>query len=82
MKFTNSGIMDQFFEAIDRYEGRVELIVGNKVRLNLKATLSRIISMLYLLEQTDLSDVKIITDCAAVSEQMMQFITQQKTESM
>lgn len=78
MKFTDSGIMEKFFEAVDKYEGQVELIVENKIRLNLKATLSQIVSMIYLLEQTDLSDVKIVTNCSADSEQMMQFITQKR----
>lgn len=74
MKITEFSILVKFFEAVDKYEGKVELIVENRIRLNLKSTLCQFVSMVYLLEQTDVADVKIVADCAADSEQMMKYI--------
>lgn len=68
------GIMERLFEAVDKCEGKVELIIGDKIRLNLKSTLSQFVSMMYLLEQTNLSDIRIHTSCGADSEQMMKVL--------
>lgn len=61
-------------EVVNKCEGKVELIVEDKMRLNLKSTLSQFVSMIYLLEQTDFSDVRIHTSCGADGEQMMRMI--------
>lgn len=74
MKKTESGILERMMEVVNKCEGKVELIVEDKMRLNLKSTLSQFVSMIYLLEQTDFSDVRIHTSCGADSDQMMSVI--------
>lgn len=74
MKIMDSGLMEKFFEAVDKYEGKVELIIENNVRLNLKSTLCQFVAMGYLLEQTDLANIQIISDCATDLEKLLRFI--------
>lgn len=74
MKLADINVMENFFNTIDQCEGKVELIIENQARLNLKSTLSQFVSMVYLLNQNNSSGIEIVTTCSADREKMMSFI--------
>ena len=74
MKLADINVMENFFNTIDQCEGKVELIIENQARLNLKSTLSQFVSMVYLMNHSNSSGIEIVTTCSADREKMMRFI--------
>ena len=75
MKFYNIKNLEEFFKAIDRCEGKVELITGNGDRLNLKSNLCKYVAFSSLINSADVPEVEIVVekseDTALLMEYMM-----------
>jgi len=59
MKVTNITNVDKFFEVVDKCEGKVELIIDNGDRLNLKSKFNQYTAMIKMLAHGKIKQMEI-----------------------
>lgn len=60
MKVQGITDIDQFFQAVDACEGKVELVTGEGDRLNLKSKLSQYVSMAKIFSCEEIPELEIV----------------------
>lgn len=60
MKVENIRDISKFFEVIDQYTGRVELVTGEGDRLNLKSKLCQYVSMANIFSNGEIPELELI----------------------
>ena len=71
MTLTNIKNVEKFFEAINKCEGRVELITEQGDRFNLKSTLSQYVSLVRFFSNCTVPSVQILTSNHADTQKIM-----------
>ena len=60
MKVQNITDIDKFFEVVDRWSGKVELVTGEGDRLNLKSKLSQYVSIANIFSNSEIPELEIV----------------------
>ena len=60
MKVQNITDIDKFFEVVDRCSGKVELVTGERDRLNLKSKLSQYVSIANIFSNSEIPELEIV----------------------
>ena len=60
MKVQNIKDIDKFFDAVDKCEGRVELVTGEGDRLNLKSQLSKYVALAKVFSDGTIKEVELV----------------------
>ena len=60
MKVQNIKNIDKFFQVVDAWKGKVELVTGEGDRLNLKSKLSQYVSMANIFSNGEIPELEII----------------------
>lgn len=60
MKVQNITDIDKFFEVVDRCSGKVELVIGEGDRLNLKSKLSQYVSTANIFSNSEIPELEIV----------------------
>ena len=60
MKVQNITDIDKFFEVVDSCKGKVELVTGEGVRLNLKSKLSQYVSMANIFSGGEIPELEVV----------------------
>lgn len=79
IKLMNIENVDKLFEAVDRCNGKVEL-VGDDIRLNLKSKLSQYFSMAKLFSDGEIPELNLVTHDPEDATILMRFMMDNKTE--
>ena len=75
MKFYNIKDLNGFFEAVDRCEGKVELVTSEGDRLNLKSKLSQYVSFANLMSRgKDIPEMEIVAYNPDDVQELMKFM--------
>ena len=74
MKLTNITNVDKFFEAVDKCEGKVELITGNGDRLNLKSKFNQYTAMIKMLAHGTIKQMEIVAEQKKDTQKMIAFM--------
>ena len=60
MKVSNIKDIDKFFQVIDHCKGKVELVTGERDRLNLKSKLSQYVSLATIFSGGEIPELEIV----------------------
>ena len=60
MKVMGIKDIDKFFEVVDSYKGKVELVTGEGDRLNLKSKLSQYVSLANIFSNGEIPELEIV----------------------
>ena len=60
MKVQNIKDIDKFFDAVDKCEGKVELVTGEGDRLNLKSQLSKYVALAKVFSDGTIKEVELV----------------------
>ena len=60
MKVQNITDIDKFFEVVDSFQGKVELVTGEGDRLNLKSKLSQYVSMANIFSGGEIPELEVV----------------------
>ena len=74
MTVNNITNLEKFFEAVNKCEGKVELITEQGDRYNLKATLSQYVSLVRFFSNNTASSVQIVTANHTDSQKIMGYM--------
>lgn len=74
MTVTNITNLEKFFEAVNKCEGKVELITEQGDRYNLKATLSQYVSLVRFFSNRKVSSARIVTANFADTQRIMGYM--------
>ena len=74
IKLTNVVTVDKLFETIDRCEGKVELVVGESDRLNLKSRLNQYAALVKLFSSGKINQMEIITEKTNDTEKIINYM--------
>ena len=74
MTVTNITNVEQFFETINKCEGRVELVTEQGDRFNLKSKLSQYVSFVKVLANRTVPSIEIITSNHDDAEKLMKLM--------
>ena len=74
MKLTNVTNVDKFFETVAECEGKVELVINDGSRLNLKSTLSYYVAMVKAFSNGKINQIELATENVQDSAKMIQFM--------
>jgi hypothetical protein len=74
MKLTNITNVDKFFEAVDKCEGKVELITGNGDRLNLKSKFNQYTAMIKMLAHGTIKQMEIVAEQKKDTQKLIAFM--------
>lgn len=74
MKFYNIKDIDGFFAAVEKCEGRVELVTGEGDRLNLKSQLSRILVCANIFSGGNIPEMEILASNPEDMAKLVEFV--------
>ena len=74
MTVTNITNVEQFFETINKCEGRVELVTEQGDRFNLKSTLSQYVSLVRFFSNCTVPSIQILTSNHADTQKIMRYM--------
>mgnify|MGYP003304390939 FL=1 len=74
MTFTNITNVDNFFDTVDKCEGRVELVTEQGDRFNLKSTLTKYVIFVKVLSNCTVPSAQIRTYNYADAQKLMRFM--------
>ena len=74
MKVTNITNVDKFFEVVDKCEGKVELIIDNGDRLNLKSKFNQYTAMIKMLAHGKIKQMEIVAEQKKDTQKLIAFM--------
>ena len=74
MKVTNITNVDNFFEVVDKCEGKVELITDNGDRLNLKSKFNQYTAMIKMLAHGKIKQMEIVAEQKKDTQKLIAFM--------
>ena len=76
MKIGNIKDIEGFFKAVDECEGRIELVIAEGDRLNLKSKLSQFVSLANIFsEDAGIPELELVASETEDIQRLMQFVT-------
>lgn len=74
MKVQNITDVEGFFKVVDSCKGRVELVTGERDRLNLKSKLSQYVSMANIFANGEIPELEVIAYEKEDTDKLIQFM--------
>lgn len=74
MKLKNITNVDKFFETVAECEGKVELIINDGSRFNLKSTLSQFVAVVKVFTNGKINEIELVTENIKDSAKMINFM--------
>ena len=74
MKLTNTANIDEFFEVVDKCEGRVEMLTENGDCLDLRPKLCQFVTLVKMLTDGDVERMEIIAENKKDEQKLMAYM--------